>query len=280
MKQTVQAVAVSYLFHDLHRKLVLIRGDIRVSKDRRKLVLRRSNFVVLRLGKDAHFPQFQIEIPHERCDARTDRAEIVILQLLTLGRRSAEQSAAAQAEILALEIQLFINEEILLLRADRGGDASALSVSEQAQDAQRLAVDRLHRAQQGRLFVEGLAAVGVEHGRNVERIVLDESVGGRIPCGIAACLKGGAQAAGRKLEASGSPLTSSLPENSMMMELFPSGERKLSCFSAVMPVIGWNQWVKWVAPFSTAQSFMALATTLAMEGSSFLPSSIVRTKAR
>ena len=25
----------------------------------------------------------------------------------------------------------------------------------------------------------------------------------------------------------------------------PSGDIKLSCFSAVMPVIGWNQWVKW-----------------------------------
>ncbi len=31
-----------------------------------------------------------------------------------------------------------------------------------------------------------------------------------------------------------------------------------------MPVMGWNQWVKWVAPFSIAQSFMALATTLAI----------------
>ena len=46
---------------------------------------------------------------------------------------------------------------------------------------------------------------------------------------------------------------------------------KLSCFSAVMPVMGWNQWVKWVAPFSTAQSFMAAATALATEGSSFAP---------
>ena len=52
-------------------------------------------------------------------------------------------------------------------------------------------------------------------------------------------------------------------------------EMKLSCFSAVTPVIGWNQWVKWVHPRSTAQSFMALATTLAMLTSSFLPFSIV-----
>ena len=50
---------------------------------------------------------------------------------------------------------------------------------------------------------------------------------------------------------------------------------KLSCFSAVMPFKGWNQWVKWVAPFSTAQSFMALATAFATVRSRSLPSSMV-----
>ena len=46
-----------------------------------------------------------------------------------------------------------------------------------------------------------------------------------------------------KEEASGSPLISSLPENSMIT--FPSfgAEIKESCFSAVTPVRGWNQWV-------------------------------------
>ena len=55
------------------------------------------------------------------------------------------------------------------------------------------------------------------------------------------------------------------------------GEMKLSCFSAVMPVMGWNQWVKWVAPFSTAQSFMALATTLATLMSKGWPKRMVLT---
>ena len=46
-----------------------------------------------------------------------------------------------------------------------------------------------------------------------------------------------------KLDASGSPLISSLPLNSAMALPSPLGERKLSCFSAVMPVSGWNQCV-------------------------------------
>ena len=46
-----------------------------------------------------------------------------------------------------------------------------------------------------------------------------------------------------KLEASGSPLINSLPLNSAIAEPSEVGERNESCFSAVIPVIGWNQCV-------------------------------------
>src|SRR4029077_5376049 len=67
-----------------------------------------------------------------------------------------------------------------------------------------------------------------------------------------------------KLEASGSPRTSSLPVNSAIAEPPSVGTRNESCFSAVSPVIGWNQWVKWVAPRSMAHSLMVAATTSAI----------------
>ena len=44
-----------------------------------------------------------------------------------------------------------------------------------------------------------------------------------------------------KEEASGSPLISYLPLNSIITFPFPRGEINESCFSAVMPVRGWNQ---------------------------------------
>ena len=50
-----------------------------------------------------------------------------------------------------------------------------------------------------------------------------------------------------------------------------SGEINPSCFSAVRPVIGWNQCVKWVAPFSTAHSFIAAATVFATSSSRCVP---------
>ena len=43
---------------------------------------------------------------------------------------------------------------------------------------------------------------------------------------------------------------------------------KPSCFSAVTPVSGWNQWVKCVAPCSSAQFFMASAMSLAASSGS------------
>src|SRR5262249_37621316 len=46
-----------------------------------------------------------------------------------------------------------------------------------------------------------------------------------------------------KLDASGSPLISSFPRNSVIGEPSFEGERNESCFSAVMPVSGWNQCV-------------------------------------
>jgi hypothetical protein len=59
---------------------------------------------------------------------------------------------------------------------------------------------------------------------------------------------------------------------------FSSNERKASCFSAVSPVCGWNQWVKCVAPRLVAHSLITCATAGAMAGSSFFPSRIEATR--
>ncbi len=83
-----------------------------------------------------------------------------------------------------------------------------------------------------------------------------------------------------KLDASGSPIVSSPPLNSATARPSPDGCRNESCFSAVTPVMGRNQCVKCVAPFSTAQSFMAVAMVSATDGSSGSPCVTVRRSAR
>ena len=64
---------------------------------------------------------------------------------------------------------------------------------------------------------------------------------------------------------------SSLPENSAIAVPSPAGPKKESCFSAVAPVSGWNQCVKWLAPCSSAHSRMAEATVSARPASSGSP---------
>jgi hypothetical protein len=61
------------------------------------------------------------------------------------------------------------------------------------------------------------------------------------------------------------------PVNDSIASCLSSNERKASCFSAVSPVCGWNQWVKCVAPCEIAHSFITWATTGAISTSSFFP---------
>ena len=65
------------------------------------------------------------------------------------------------------------------------------------------------------------------------------------------------------------------PEKRASVSAIPAGSKKASCFSAVLPVSGWNQCVKWVAPRSMPHCFRACATSFAMEGSSGVWSRIV-----
>ena len=173
----------------------MVGGNIRSGEDRRHLVLRGRDLVVLGLGVDAQLPELLIQILHERLDARADRAEVVILELLALGRHRAEERAAGQDQIRALLVILLVDEEVFLLRADGRRHAGDV-LAKELQDSACLLADGLHRAQQRGLLVENLAGVGAERRRDAERIILDEGVAGRIPGGVAARLKGRAQAAG------------------------------------------------------------------------------------
>ena len=89
----------------------------------------------------------------------------MVVQLLALGRLSAEERPACQAQVLPLQIQLLIHQEVLLLRTHLGRDALRLRIAEQAQDAHCLLADLLHRAQQRRFFIQRFAGIGAEHCR-------------------------------------------------------------------------------------------------------------------
>ena len=85
---------------------------------------------------------------------------------------------------------------------------------------------------------------------------LIKSGAGRIPGRVTAGLKRGAQTARRKTSRR-LARPGSIPSGKLQNHpAFVIRGDKESCFSAVVPVRGWNQCVKCVAPFETAQVFM------------------------
>ena len=71
----------------------------------------------------------------------------------------------------------------------------------------------------------------------------DISGAGGVPGGVAAGFEGRAQAAGGEAAGIGLALDQFLAAEFGDGAPAPVGLRKLSCFSAVMPVIGWNRCV-------------------------------------
>ncbi len=202
VQEADEAVAPGDAFQGLHQQLLVVGADVGVLEDRRDLVLRRRDLVVAGLDRDAELPHFQFRLHHEGEHALRDRAEVVVVELVPLRRLGAEQGAAGRDQVGALEEVLLVDQEVLLLGADRGEDALALLVAEQPQRLDRRARERVHRAQQRDLRVERLAGPGGERGRDAEqrpvRVLEDEGGAGRVPGGVAAGLEGGANAAGRE----------------------------------------------------------------------------------
>ena len=202
VQQADEPVAAGDVLHDLHRQLLVVRADVRVLEDRRDLVLRRRDLVVAGLDRHAELGELLLGLEHAREHALGDRAEVVVVELVALGRLGAEQRAARVDEVGALEVVLLVDQEVLLLRPDGGEHAVRVRVAEQAQRAHGRLRQRVHRAQQRDLVVERLARPRRERGRDTEqravRVLEDEGRRGRVPGRVAAGLERGPDAAGRE----------------------------------------------------------------------------------
>ncbi len=113
--------------HQAHHDHVVVGPDRGGLVDRRHLELAGGHLVVAGLGRDAEAPQLAVEIHHERQDPLADRAEVLVLQLLALGRRGAEQRPAGQEEVGPLLGEPAVDQEVLLLGPDVGEDPRSRS---------------------------------------------------------------------------------------------------------------------------------------------------------
>ena len=232
---------VGDLAHKLHSELVVIGGDVHDGVNGREFVLSGRDFVVTSLSQYAQFPQFFVEVRHEREYARTDAAEVVILEFLTFRRLGAEQRAPRENQILALKEKFFVDKEVFLLGSYRGDDLGGV-FTEYREQSYRLIGQRLGGAEKRGFLVEDLTGVRAERGGNTQRAVLYERVASGIPRGVAARFERRAQAAVGETGRVGFALYEFLTGKTHN-DRAPVGLMKLSCFSAVIPVIGWNQCV-------------------------------------
>ena len=100
----------------------MVGGDVGGGVDGGQLVLGGGGLVVLGLGHDAELPQLLVQLLHELLHPGLDGAEVVVVQLLALGGPGAEEGAAGVDQVLAPLVDVLVDEEILLLRADGGLD--------------------------------------------------------------------------------------------------------------------------------------------------------------
>ena len=115
-----------------------------------------------------------VEIMHELGYLWLQYTEVVILHLLSLRCRCADEGTAGEHEVLTLGVEVLIDQEVLLLGADGGVDAGNLLLTEDVEQLRRRLAQGLHGAEQRGLLIEGLAGVRAECGRDVEGAVLDE----------------------------------------------------------------------------------------------------------
>ena len=233
----------------LHRQLLVVGADVRVLEDRRDLVLAGRDLVVAGLDRHAELDQLALGLEHAGEHALRDRAEVVVVELVALRRLGAEQRAAGRDQVGALEVVLLVDQEVLLLGADRREDALGVARRRAGAAPGSPSVESASIERSSGILASSASpvheanAVGMQSSVAV-RVLEEEGGAGRVPGGVAAGLEGGADAAGRERGGVGLALDQLLAgEARRSRRRRRSGSKNESCFSAVEPVSGWNMWV-------------------------------------
>jgi hypothetical protein len=125
----------------------MIGADVRVLEDRCQLVLVGRDLVMAGLHRHAKLGELTFGVKHVGEDPLRDRAEVVVVEFVTLGGLGPEQGPPGGDQVRPLEEVLLVDEEVLLLRSDGREDPRGVSVTEQLQCPNCRLRQRVHRAQ-------------------------------------------------------------------------------------------------------------------------------------
>ena len=248
MREARHAVLFRHAAERDHHQLLVIGRQIRVFENRRDFVLSWCHFVVPCLDRNTELKEFALAFEHESQHPLRNRAEIVVFEFLSLRRLGAEQRPAGGQQVGPGEEKMPIDQEVFLLGAGGGDNLRAVGMAEQLQYPLSLHIQSLHRAEHGRLLVERFAGPRDERSRNTERraVGIFEDIGraGHVPGRVTASFERRPDAARGEARRVGLALDQSLARELVnhLPAMYPSGARKLSCFSAVRPVSGKKTW--------------------------------------
>jgi len=97
------------IFECIHDQLIVIHGQVSFFIHRSNFILAGRDFIVPCFGRNAQFEEFFLDIMHIGRNSLFNAAEILILQLLTFGRGSADDGSAAQHQIRTFVIIIHID---------------------------------------------------------------------------------------------------------------------------------------------------------------------------
>ena len=106
------------LIHQIHYNLVLVVGQVGVSKYRSELELVRGRFVVACFQGDSELVPRYLEVSHKGGDSRRDGSEIMVSELLILGGIMAHEGPSRNHQIGPGRIETLVDKEVFLLPAE------------------------------------------------------------------------------------------------------------------------------------------------------------------
>ena len=119
VQQELKPVAVGDPLHRLHHQHVVVGGDVGVFKRDGQLVLGRRDLVMPRLDRNAELVKLGLGLEHAGEHPLGDGAEVMVFQLLPLGRLGPEERAAGIDQVGPGEVEVLVDQEILLLGPGR-----------------------------------------------------------------------------------------------------------------------------------------------------------------
>ena len=99
VQHQAESVTARHFLHDFHEHVVLVAAAVGFCQNGSELKLARSDFVATRQENLSEAVHVALDVFHVGEDAGVNRAEIVRFDGLRLGRRGADERAAAQSDV-------------------------------------------------------------------------------------------------------------------------------------------------------------------------------------